>query len=134
MKTTALMMLIPDALTPSLAVLCIVVAGFAIMVGARRAATLLFLSAATLLVLPFMAPAIDELVGELLAALPWYVSVTVLAGLGVYLLRAMLALPLGQRGADYVVAALVLDGIRGVLRLAFVLIGALARGIARIGR
>jgi hypothetical protein len=100
----ALWMLIPDEALP----LIIAGIGVTLMLGfiSGRGALMLILS--LVLLPPLLAPFIEGILGEL----PPWMSLLILAVLGLAILRALVGILLGQRAADTMVGSLAADLVR----------------------
>jgi len=108
MRSGVFWALLPDEALP----LVIMVAGLLMILGFRRAG-LSILGAA--LLLPMLAPFVEALFGEL----PPWVSLVILAFIGLAILRGLAALLIGQRAADTMVGSLAADVVRIVVGILF---------------
>ena len=106
------------------AVLMIVAAGLAMIVGARRVATGLLGAAMAIAFLPvLLAPVFDALPGWLL------VGLLVFFGLG--LVRALFELTIGKSSTNHMVGILAADVVRSMLLAPFRLLGWIVRLLLR---
>jgi hypothetical protein len=108
MRWSVLWTFLPDEALP----LLIVGIGLAIILGLLRGR-----AALGLLVLLLLAPVLGAVVEPLLAQLPPWVTVLLLAFVGLAILRRLAALFLGPRAADTMVGALAADVVRLAVRL-----------------
>ena len=107
-----------------LVVFMIVGAGLAMIVGARRIASGLLVTALTVIFMPvLLAPLFDTLPGWLL----WCVIVV----FGLSLLRGLFVVAIGKNSTDHMVGILVADVVRTALLAPFRFIGWLARRLLR---
>ena len=123
MRSGALWALLPDEALP----LIIMGAGLMIILGFRRAG-LSVLGAA--LLLPVLSPFIEALFGEL----PPWVSLVILAFIGLAILRGLAALLIGQRAADHMTGSLAADVVRVVVGMLFFPLRAVWWAIRLFGR
>jgi len=125
MKWSLVSWFMPDELIQQVATLLIVVAGFVMMIGARRLAFSLILSSVALLVLPAFSPLIEEI----LAALPEEAIWVVLLWMGGSLFAAFLGLLFGRRVVDQVIAQLIVAFILFAVLSPFRMLGFFTRVI-----
>lgn len=111
MRWGVLWMLLPDEVLP----LIIVGAGLALMVGFLSGRAALAIIIGLVVLPPLLAPFVEVLVGEL----PPWVSMVLLAFLGLAIIRGLFGLLLGQRAADTMVGSLAADLVRLVVRVLF---------------
>ena len=100
--------LLPDEALP----LVIMVAGLMMILGFRRAGLGVL---GTALLLPVLAPFVEALFGEL----PPWVSLVVLAFVGLSILKGLAALLIGPRAADHMAGSLAADIVRIVVGMLF---------------
>ncbi len=110
----------------------ITLVGLSIMVGARGLARALSFATGMLLVQSFAWPLFDSIGGLAVRFLPGYISALIVIGVFLFFLRRLLALPLGRRGADFVVSSLALDFIRALIRSILGLTMGIGRFIASV--
>jgi hypothetical protein len=114
---------LPDEALP----LVIVATGLLMILGFRRAGLSVL---GTALLLPVIAPFVEALFGEL----PPWVSLVVLAFIGLAILRGMAALVIGQRAADTMAGSLAADVVRIVVEMLFFPLRAVWWAIRLLGR
>jgi len=105
----ALWLLVPDEALP----LIVVGIGVALILGFITGRGALMLILALVLLPPLLGPFIEGVLGEL----PPWVSLLILAVLGLAILRGLVGLVLGQRAADTMVGSLAADLVRLVVKL-----------------
>jgi hypothetical protein len=123
MRSSILWVLLPDEALP----LLLVGAAVAVMLGLLRPRALVGLLGLCLL-LPVIGAGLEVLLGQL----PAWVSLLVLVGLGLALLRGLAALLIGTRAADTMVGTLAADVVRLVVMAVFGLPIRLARWAIRL--
>jgi len=108
MRSGVLWALLPDEALP----LVVVAAGLMMILGFRQAALSIL---GMVLLFPILAPFVEALFGEL----PPWVSLVILAFIGLAILRGLAALLIGQRAADTMVGSLAADVVRIVVGTLF---------------
>jgi len=108
MRSGILWALLPDEALP----LVIMIAGLMMILGFRQVA---FSILGVVLLFPILAPFVEALLGEL----PPWVSLVILAFVGLAILRGLAALLIGQRAADTMVGSLAADVVRIIVGILF---------------
>lgn len=111
MRWGVLWMLLPDEVLP----LIIVGVGLALILGLLSGRAALGLILALVVLPPVLAPFVEGVLGDL----PPWVSLVLLAFLGLAIIRGVVGLVLGQRAADTMVGSLAADLVRLVVRILF---------------
>lgn len=119
-----MLLLMPEAVIPQVAVIVIMLAGLCFMLQMRGIGrTLLITAGMLLLVLPMLLMLIDPILNLLFVlvqsaydALPWWVILMVIPIAVLLCVQIVVGLLFGRRAADHTVGTLAADGIRGVLR------------------
>ena len=120
MRWNALWWFVPDAALP----LILIGGAFLVMLGLVRPGRLLLFVLGFAL-LPMLGPVI-EAVFELL---PWWVTLLVMAGVAISMMRAAATLLLGPGAADHMVGTLAAGAVGGLLRAIFMIPVLLVRGV-----
>lgn len=116
-------------LPPELLGLLVFGGGFALLLGARKLATSLFVAALAMAFLPvLLAPLFNSLPEPLL------LLVLVVMGIGIVfaVLRWLSDATIGRNATDNMVGILAADAVRGTARGVFGLVGLLIRGVWRL--
>lgn len=115
---------LPAEVAPQVAILLIMLCGFAVMFRQKALAVSLFVSALVLLCMPLFEPVIDVGVDTaidtgwtVLQQTSWWVITGIFIVTLFLLLRVILIFLFGRGAADVAVGTLLADGIRLVLRL-----------------
>lgn len=108
MRWGAIWMLLPDEALP----LLILGVGFTMILGLLRGR-----AALGILLMLLLAPVLAPFVEALMGVLPPWISLIVLAVVGLSILRGLAALAIGTRAADTMVGSLAADLVRLAMRM-----------------
>jgi hypothetical protein len=97
---------------PQLFVFLLVGAGIALIVGAKRVATILVVTVTAVVFLPVI-------LEPILASLPFWLLLVVGALAGFTILRAIMQMAIGKKSTDHAVGTLAADGLKGMVAVPF---------------